>query len=114
MRISDWSSDVCSSDVPFGNRGIKACSQLPHAYRSVPRPSSPVHAKAFTKCPYLTLESPNHQRQRRAMLNKSRSEECRVGKRGSGRVDPGGSRISNKITKKNNIRTQDNNTYKSN
>src|SRR3546814_6603427 len=67
--------------VPFGNRGIKACSQLPHAYRSVPRPSSPVHAKAFTKCPYLTLESPHHQRQRWAMLTKSarhsasRSEE---------------------------------------
>ena len=48
---------------PFGNRGIKACSQLPHAYRSVPRPSSPVCAKASTNCPYLTLESPHHQRQ---------------------------------------------------
>jgi hypothetical protein len=42
---------------PFGNRGIKACSRLPHAYRSVPRPSSPVHAKASTKCPYLALET---------------------------------------------------------
>jgi hypothetical protein len=30
----------------------------------VPRPSSPVHAKASTNCPYLTLESPRHQRQR--------------------------------------------------
>jgi hypothetical protein len=30
----------------------------------VPRPSSPVHAKASTNCPYLTLESPHHQRQR--------------------------------------------------
>lgn len=29
----------------------------------MPRPSSPVHAKAFTRCPYLTLESPHHQRQ---------------------------------------------------
>ena len=29
----------------------------------MPRPSSPVHAKASTKCPYLTLENPHHQRQ---------------------------------------------------
>lgn len=26
----------------------------------MPRPSSPVHAKASTNCPYLTLESPHH------------------------------------------------------
>ncbi len=29
----------------------------------MPRPSSPVHAKASTNCPYLTLENPHHQRQ---------------------------------------------------
>jgi hypothetical protein len=39
---------------PFGNLRIKAYSQLPEAYRSVSRPSSPVHAKASTKCPYDT------------------------------------------------------------
>ena len=27
---------------PFGNPRIKACLQLPEAYRSLPRPSSPV------------------------------------------------------------------------
>ena len=37
---------------PFGNPRIKACSQLPVAYRSVLRPSSPLSAKASTKCPY--------------------------------------------------------------
>ena len=37
---------------PFGNPRIKACSQLPVAYRSVSRPSSPLSAKASTKCPY--------------------------------------------------------------
>ena len=47
---------------PFGNRRVNACSQLTDAYRSVPRPSSPVCAKASTNCPYLTLESPHHQR----------------------------------------------------
>ena len=33
---------------PFGHPGIGACSQLPEAYRSVPRPSSALDAKAFT------------------------------------------------------------------
>ena len=37
--------------APFGNSRIKAYSQLPATYRSVSRPSSPVHAKASTKCP---------------------------------------------------------------
>ena len=37
---------------PFGNPRIKAYSQLPTAYRSVSRPSSPLGAKASTKCPY--------------------------------------------------------------
>ncbi len=32
--------------APFGNRRIKGYSHLPDAYRSVSRPSSPVHAKA--------------------------------------------------------------------
>ena len=37
---------------PFGNPRIKACSQLPAAYRSVLRPSSPLSAKASTECPF--------------------------------------------------------------
>ena len=37
--------------APFGHPGIKACSQLPRAFRSVPRPSSPPGAKASTRCP---------------------------------------------------------------
>src|SRR3546814_13683269 len=36
---------------PFGHPRIKACSQLPEAFRSVPRPSSPLGAKASTRCP---------------------------------------------------------------
>ncbi len=39
---------------PFGNPRIKACSRLPAAYRSVLRPSSPLSAKASTKCPTFT------------------------------------------------------------
>ena len=48
-RMKRWVS-------PFGDPRIKACSQLPTAYRSVPRPSSPPRAKASTRCPYLALE----------------------------------------------------------
>src|SRR3546814_7789692 len=85
MRISDWSSDVCSSDLdffssgyldisvhrvrfqwlcihhwillaewvsPFGHCRIKACCQLPDTFRRLPRPSSPLTAKASTVCAY--------------------------------------------------------------
>jgi hypothetical protein len=41
---------------PFGNPRIKGCSPLLAAYRSVLRPSSPLSAKAFTRCPYLALD----------------------------------------------------------
>ncbi len=36
---------------PFGNPRIRACLQLPEAYRSLPRPSSPLCAKASTVHP---------------------------------------------------------------
>ena len=39
--------------APFGYPRIKACSRLPMAFRSVPRPSSPPDAKASTERPYL-------------------------------------------------------------
>ena len=35
---------------PFGNLRIKNCLHLPEAYRSLPRPSSTLHAKASTIC----------------------------------------------------------------
>ena len=36
---------------PFGHLRIKACSQLPGAFRRLPRPSSAPGAKASTPCP---------------------------------------------------------------
>ena len=39
---------------PFGHLRIKECSHLPEAFRRVPRPSSPLVAKASTRCPYCT------------------------------------------------------------
>ena len=44
--------------APFGDPRIKACSRLPKAYRSVPRPSSPLDAKASTRCPSHTRPAP--------------------------------------------------------
>jgi hypothetical protein len=35
---------------PFGHPGITAHVQLPQAYRSLSRPSSPLDAKASTVC----------------------------------------------------------------
>ena len=45
--------------APFGNPRIKACSRLPEAFRSVPRPSSPLDAKASTRCPSHTPPHPS-------------------------------------------------------
>src|SRR2546427_1705607 len=46
-------TDLAAGGVaPFGDPGITACLQLPQAYRSLPRPSSPPCAKASTVRPY--------------------------------------------------------------
>ena len=37
--------------APFGNPRIKICLRLPEAYRSLPRPSSPICAKSSTISP---------------------------------------------------------------
>jgi hypothetical protein len=41
--------------APFGDPGINDRSHLPRAFRSVPRPSSPLSAKASTRCPWFAL-----------------------------------------------------------
>src|ERR1700709_2554168 len=50
-RHKAWSSSYRRWVSPFGNPWIKASSQLPTAYRSVARPSSPLIAKASTEHP---------------------------------------------------------------
>ena len=42
--------------APFGDPGINDRSHLPRAFRSVPRPSSPLSAKASTRCPCFALD----------------------------------------------------------
>ncbi len=46
----------CGWVAPFGDPGIKERSPLPPAFRSVPRPSSPLSAKASTRCPSHALD----------------------------------------------------------
>ena len=43
--------------APFGHSGIKASWRLPQTYRSLARPSSPLCAKASTKCPSHTSKT---------------------------------------------------------
>ena len=51
LDLRSWSSGYRRWVSPFGNPWIKASSQLPTAYRSVARPSSPLSAKASTEHP---------------------------------------------------------------
>ena len=60
--------------APFGDPGINDCSHLPRAFRSVPRPSSPLSAKASTRCPSFALHratpnGKNHRETRRCSRN---------------------------------------------
>ena len=48
--VSSLAGDLNGRVSPFGNPRIKAYSQLPGAYRSVLRPSSPACAKASSRC----------------------------------------------------------------
>ena len=57
-RVRSLSGDLIGRVSPFGNLRIEAYSRLPTAYRSVSRPSSPLNAKAFTKCPLRRLIRP--------------------------------------------------------
>src|SRR3546814_12739702 len=106
MRISDWSSDVCSSDL---------CSHPPPSLPVVvPVHASPVHARLrFAAAPGPGAES-SIRRPEPASNRCSasgRSEERRVGKEWSVRVDLGGRRI---IKKKKNTHTHQNTTKTTN
>src|SRR5438874_12040901 len=75
LRMIGLATDRVS---PFGNPGITACLQLPQAYRSLPRPSSPPCAKASTVRPYaldlsvsVCFLNTTHTRQ----LSKNKKEE---------------------------------------
>src|SRR3546814_7144222 len=46
MRISDWSSDVCSSDLAFGD-GFDNPARLPRRPRSRPDPLHPAEVRRY-------------------------------------------------------------------
>jgi hypothetical protein len=61
-RTYEFSSGYpCGWVAPFGDPGINDCSHLPRAFRSVPRPSSPLSAKASTRCPSYARSLTLHQ-----------------------------------------------------
>src|SRR3546814_20869345 len=110
MRISDWSSDVCSSDLLRRSRQ----RQRRRRHNRLRRP-----LLAIPGTPHEGDRQPHHDQQRdqRArhefllplrtlvVTNPFRSEERREGKSVSVRVDLGGSRI-NKKKKKTSIKQQ--------
>src|SRR5687768_5406826 len=50
--------------APFGHPRITGRSPLPSAFRSVPRPSSPLGTKASTRCPSCAAPAPSPQHAR--------------------------------------------------
>src|SRR3546814_3870297 len=70
MRISDWSSDVCTSDLPYGEMLREAgCRQKLGFFLPIPFP-----------VPEIFATLPMHDRLARALMAYDRSEERRVGK----------------------------------
>src|SRR3546814_14281221 len=80
MRISDWSSDVCSSDLESDQWRFQSECQKTHIEGNLEKPA--VRGRLF--CEFHRL----------------RSEERRVGKECAVRVDLGGRRIIKKKNKK--------------
>ena len=60
--------------APFGDLGITGRSPLPRAFRSVPRPSSPLGAKASTRCPSRARPRPAPRPRLRGQRQSQRSE----------------------------------------
>ncbi len=67
--------------APFGHPRIKACSRLPMAFRSVPRPSSPPGAKASTECPYRAPYAPDPSQKRPASATMHRNHRRQPARR---------------------------------
>src|SRR3546814_1366304 len=87
MRISDWSSDVCSSDLPLMSSYFVFTRSLTPTYLlsfctyftlSIKRP---IHSNVWYSLAHNSYPTP-HQTQRRKSLgtHQKRSEERRVGK----------------------------------
>src|SRR3546814_14607007 len=98
MRISDWSSDVCSSDLNAYLRSVGPAAARPDRRRRSSRRRRTATAFAMVRRPGLV--------QPRTSRSDHRSEERRVGKSVSVRVDLGGRRIIKKKKIKTHIDTK--------
>src|SRR3546814_11986755 len=106
MRISDWSSDVCSSDLPGGSRRTgRAAPALPCSPARVSsrscafiRTRRPSTGTSATPSPRRTPRRHSARRAFRPRAEKRDEDRKSVGqgKDVSGRVDRGGGRIYNK------------------
>src|SRR3546814_12119083 len=90
MRISDWSSDVCSSDLYSPIDRLSEC-RMPNYLQTVfwpwnaalsvlVPPISEASTKDMTKCSLTRVIIKSKSRQLSDLLQRTRSEERRVGK----------------------------------
>src|SRR3546814_12142139 len=97
MRISDWSSDVCSSDLGFLRDRDFAQVRLPQRRSAHHREHRSRNASQYTRVRALSVAPPQNIRPRAAMPGARRSVVS--GQSVSVRVDLGGRRlIQKKIT----------------
>src|SRR3546814_13920850 len=105
MRISDWSSDVCSSDLgqevrdpwPRPSVTCRTCAHL--SLRAAPPMTQPANYRSFSR-EHASTSNPVHpQRKRWGNPYPIDRKSVVTGKRVSVRVDHGGSSISKKKTK---------------
>ena len=54
LRLCRLKMTLTGRVPPFGHLRINACFQLPEAFRRIPRPSSPLTAKASTLCAFFS------------------------------------------------------------
>src|SRR3546814_16220928 len=94
MRISDWSSDVCSSDLSYANI-TQGFTQNGHVQEKRQRLAGRSGAQRCQRQRNIPHEA------RGPGVGRRRSEERRVGKEG---VSTGSTRWSRYSSKKNNIR----------
>src|SRR3546814_19569179 len=102
MRISDWSSDVCSSDLPFARPRRSIWLAIFRLTRALPFLQA-LHWRAAPTFPFACVSHHRSDRARYVVLDRSsagRHDEDRKsvgsGQRGYVRVDLGGRRISKK------------------
>src|SRR3546814_14468862 len=83
MRISDWSSDVCSSDLSATKRRVRGRTAMTNAVSSVAEqaaPGMPVYCVLSALLSYPDSELLAALPELQAVLDVRRSEERRVGK----------------------------------